>query len=143
MAFGAFTDKKHRPTEAEVRQAIGAMWATWQELAGFIRQNYPSDEDFKFMYGKNYGWALRFRMRGKLLTSLYPRQGGFTVQINLSPGAVEQALQMKLGENARQAIERAHPYPEGRWAFIPVGPGDNISDIHQLLALRAETKRLS
>jgi hypothetical protein len=121
MSYGAFTDKKHEPTEAEIQAALGSQLSTWQELIRFIRDNYPSDEDFRFLYGKQYGRALRFRIRGQLLTSLYPADEGFTVQINLSPAAVEQAQQMNLGENVQGAIARARPYPEERWLFIPVG----------------------
>jgi hypothetical protein len=49
---------------------------------------------------------------------------------------------MKLGKNVQEVIARANPYPEGRWLFIPVKSADDIRDIQQLLALRAETKRL-
>jgi hypothetical protein len=142
MSYGAFTDKKHQPTEAEIQASIGSQRSAWQELIRFIRENYPADEDFKFLYGKQYGWALRFRIRGQLLTSLYPADEGFTVQINLGPAAVEQAQGMKLGDNVQGAIARATPYPEGRWLFIPVRSADEVRDIQRLLALRVETKRL-
>ncbi|HOU13601.1 MAG TPA: DUF3788 family protein [Anaerolineae bacterium] len=142
MSIGAFTDKKHQPTEDEVFAMIGQKLPFWQELTQFIRETYPADEDFTFLYGKKYGWARRFRIRKQLLTSLYPAEGGFIVQINLSPEAVEQALAMQPGKNAREAIARAHPYPEGRWVFIPVGAADDVQDIKRLLALRVETKRL-
>jgi hypothetical protein len=142
MSIGAFTDKKHQPTEAEMLKVIGPKLSAWQELIQFIREHYPSVEDFKFLYGKKYGWALRFRIRGKLLTSLYPTAEGFTVQINLSQAAIEQAQRMKLGEKVQEAIARAAPYPEGRWLFIPVRSADDLGDIQQLLALRVETKGL-
>ena len=142
MSIGLFIDKKHQPTDAEVREAIGARLPLWQELVCFIRETYPAQEDFKFLYGKTYGWALRFRIKGQVLTSLYPTQGGFTAQVNLSPEAVEQAQSEGLGHNVRQAIERAHPYPEGRWLFIPVESGEDARDVQRLLALRAQTKRL-
>jgi hypothetical protein len=142
MSIGIFTDKKHHPADAEVLEAIGPRLPLWQGLARFIRETYPAQEDFKFLYGKTYGWALRFRIKGQVLTSLYPTQGGFTAQVNLSPEAVEQAQGMQLGHNVQQAIERAHPYPEGRWLFIPVESGEDVRDIQHLLALRAETKRL-
>ena len=114
----------------------------WQELIQFIRETFPADEDFTFLYGKKYGWALRFRIRKQLLTSLYPPAGGFKVQINLSPEAVEQALAMQPGKNVQEAIAGAHPYPEGRWVFIPIESADDVQDIKRLLALRVETKRL-
>ena len=121
---------------------IGPQVPLWHELIQFIRENYPSDEDFKFLYGKNYGWALRFRIRGQLLTSLFPTAGGFTAQVNLSPEAVEQALAMQPGKNIQDAIARANPYPEGRWLFIPIESADDVHDVKRLLALRVETKRL-
>jgi len=143
MSIGVFTDKKHQPTDDEILQVIGSQVSVWQALIQFIRENYPSDEDFKFLYGKAYGWALRFRIRDKLLiTSLYPTEEGFTVQINLSQAAIEQVQRMKPGENVQHAITRATPYPEGRWLFIPVKSMDDLGDIQQLLVLRAEMKKL-
>ncbi len=143
MSVGLFNDKNHRPTDSEVAEAVGSMLPIWLALSQYIRDHYPSQEDFTFLYGKKYGWAQRFRIKGKLLTSLYPTKNGFTVQINLSPQAIENVQQLDPGENVRQAIERAYPYPEGRWLFIPVESENDIRDIHQLLALRVETKRLS
>jgi len=142
MSIGIFTDKKQQPTESEISEAIGPQLPAWEELLQFIRATYPADEDFKFLYGKTYGWARRFRSRGKLLTSLYPTAGGFTVQINLTPEAVERALALEPGKNTREAIAKAHPYPEGRWVFVPVESAEDVQDVKQLLALRAETKRL-
>ncbi len=142
MSVGVFTDRKQRPGEAEIAGALGALRPAWDGLIQHIRGQYPTEEDFTFLYGKKYGWALRFRVRGQLLTSLYPTQGGFTVQINLDPQAIERVQQMDVGAAVRQAIERANPYPEGRWLFIPVGSADDLGDIERLLALRVETKRL-
>jgi len=82
---------------------------------------------------------VRFRIRGKLLASLYPTKDGFTIQINLSPDAVEQATAMNPGKNVLEAIAKATPYPEGRWLFIPVQSMDDIHDIKHLLALRVGT----
>jgi hypothetical protein len=142
MSIGLFTDKKRQPADAEVLEAIGARWPLWQELVRLIRETYPAQEDFKFLYGKTYGWALRFRIKGQVLTSLYPTQGGFTVQVNLSPEAVKQAQAMGLGHAVQEAIERANPYPEGRWLFVAVESGEDVRDVQRLLALRAEAKRL-
>lgn len=142
MAIGAFTDKLQKPTNNEILVMIGPGWTLWQELILFIREHYPVTEDLKFLYGKKYGWAVRFRIRGKLLASLYPTEGGFTVQINLNTDAVEQAREMNRGKNVLRAINRATPYPEGRWLFISVESKEDIHDIIQLLALRVEANHL-
>jgi hypothetical protein len=142
MSIGVFVNKNYQPSEAEIHQVIGSKLSIWQELVAFIRKHYPSDEDFKFLYGQKYGWALRFRKRGHLLTSLYPTDGGFTVQINLGPAAIEQTRNMVLGENVQAVIDQTTAYSEGRWLFIPVRSAEDVCDIYQLLALRVETKRL-
>jgi hypothetical protein len=142
MSIGLFTDKKRQPTDAEILQAVGTKLPLWEALIGHIQEKYPAEEDFKFLYGKNYGWAWRFRIKGQLLISLYPTKGGFTVQINLGPEAIEKAQSMKLAKNAQLAIERANPYPEGRWLFIPVESKSDLQSVQQLLGLRFENKRL-
>jgi len=141
MSVGVFTDKNHRPTDNEILKAVGPRLSTWQELIRFIREEYRVQEEFKFLYGDKYGWGLRFSTKGKLLTSLYPVQGGFTVQIILRPEAVEKAQSMKMGRNVRQAIARAKPWPNERWLFIPVESKKDFQDIQQLLALRVEAKQ--
>ena len=142
MSIGFFTDKGNRPTEAQILEAVGSRLPLWHALIGFVREQYPVQEDFKFLYGKTYGWALRFRIKGQLLVSLFPTQGGFTAQVNLSPDAIEKALTMKMSENVQQAISRANPYPEGRWLFIPVEREEDFGDVKRLVAIRVETKHL-
>ncbi len=142
MSVGAFTEKNHQPTEAEIGQAIGSKLPLWEALIRLIRETYPVQEDFKFLYGKDYGWGRRFRVKGQLLTSLYPAQGSFKAQVNLSPEAVEKAQDLKLGHNVEQAIARAKPYPEGRWLFVLVETQRDLRSVQTLLALRAEAKRL-
>jgi hypothetical protein len=141
MSVGVFTDKNHRPTDAEILEAVGPRLSTWQELIHFVREKYRVQEEFKFLYGEQYGWGLRFSAKGKLLTSLYPVQGGFTVQIILRPEAVEKAQTMKMGRNVRKAMARAKPWPNERWLFIPVESEKDFQNVQQLLALRVEAKR--
>ena len=140
MSVGTFTDKKHQPTDVEVQAALGAKLSLYQNLVQTIREKYPAHEDFKFLYGKNYGWGLRFRIKGQLLTSLYPANDGFGVQINLSAKAVETALSMPLGQRSHDIIDKAHPYPEGRWIFLRVETKADYDDIMQLLELRVKDR---
>lgn len=142
MSNSCFADKQHTPTEDEIRAAIGPLLPLWDALVTHIRATYVCDEGWKCLYGKSYGWGLRFRGKGQLLANLYPAEGGFVVQVNLSPEGVEQARALASGTGVPLAIERAHPYPEGRWLFIPVATVDDLRDIKALLALRAQEKRI-
>ncbi len=136
MSVGAFTEKNYQPAQTEIAEVLGATLQPWQALVRHIRATYHGQEDLKFCYGKPYGWALRFRIKGSLLTALYPARNGFVVQIILSRLALEQAQTLSLGEAARQAIARAKPYPEGKWLFIPVRSEQDLRDVQSLLALK-------
>lgn len=136
MSHSAFTDKHVEPTTAEVLEVLGPAREEWDALRRHLRETYRVQEDLKFMYGEKYGWTLRFRRRGRLLTALYPASGGFVVQVILGGAALEQAQASALGENARQAMERAHPYPEGRWLFVRVESERDLEDVRLLIALK-------
>jgi len=136
MAVGAFVDKERQPTMQEIFVSIGAKRKSWERLAQFIADNYRVKGDFAF-YGKNYGWALRFRKGGKALASIYPGKDSFTVQIVLGETLVEKASGLKLGRNVRKVLENAHQFPEGRWLFIRVESQQDITDVQQLLVLKA------
>jgi len=140
MSIGYFTDKAIQPEPGDIQNVIGTRFPLWEEMLSHIRDTYKPREDFKFLYGKNYGWAVRFRLKSRLLTSLYPADGGFKVQIILSPGEVDLALTMNLGINVQKAIDAATPYPEGRWLFIPVETRDDMQDIINLLELHSRSK---
>jgi hypothetical protein len=55
MSVSFFDDKTHQPTDAEISEAVGSLFSTWQTLTQWIRENYPVQEDFKFLYGKTTG----------------------------------------------------------------------------------------
>lgn len=139
MSKGIFTDKTHRPTRREITAAVGSKLALWEELIQFIRSNFSRREELKF-YGKNYGWAVRFSKGGKALASLYPAGGSFTVQIVLRSIDVKKALAMNIGPRVRKIINAAHPYPEGRWLFIPVDGQKDLRDVRALIALKSGSK---
>jgi hypothetical protein len=132
-----FTDKQRQPAPEEILLALGPSRPAWESLEQYLGENYRLKKDFAF-YGKNYGWALRFRKSGKALLSLYPRQGGFTVQIVLGEPQVQQALLSGVGPAARKAIEAANAYAEGRWLFIPVETMQEVEEVKYLLGLKAK-----
>ena len=137
MAIGTFTDKEHRPTEEEVLAAVGSTRPWWEKLPRFIADNYRIKEDFAF-YGKNYGWALRFRKGGKALLSLYPGQDSFTVQIILGQTESEKALSLDIGSKVRKTIEDARQFAEGRWLFMKVESEQDLADVKHLLMVKSQ-----
>ena len=139
-AKGAYIDKDHRPSEAEILAGLGSKRGLWEELNALLEGNYRVSKDFIF-YGKSYGWAVRFRKGGRALISLYPGLGAFTVQIVIGEEQLGEALASGRGEGARRIIEAAKPYPEGRWLFIPVDPEGDLGDVERLLAAKSPPKK--
>jgi hypothetical protein len=136
VSIGTFTDKDHRPTEKEISSALGSSLSNWSSILEQIRKSSKVQEDFKFMYGKRYGWAVRFRLTGKLLTSLYPNLNHFVAQIILNTNQLLEVKTAELHENAQRAIEEANLYPEGKWLFIPVKTAVDTEDVKHLLELK-------
>ncbi len=136
MSHSAFADKQHAPTAAEILDVLGPLAEAWSAFGRHVHAAYRVQEDLKFMYGQKYGWALRFRRGGRLLTAAYPASGAFVVQVILGGAALEQAQRSELGSHARQAIEAAHPYPEGRWLFVRVESQTDSADARRLVALK-------
>jgi hypothetical protein len=136
MSIGIFSEKECPPKEAEIWAAVGPAIKSFNGLTHWICESLAAQQDLKFMYGRKYGWARRFQIRGRLLAALYPTQNGFTAQIILNRAALEQATRLQLGESAKQAIARAHLYTEGKWLFNPVESERDAQDVQRLLQLK-------
>jgi hypothetical protein len=135
MPVESFVEKQHQPTMREVFASIGSKKGLWENLEKFVAEKFRTKRDFVF-YGKNYGWALRFRKAGKALFSMYPGERIFTVQIVLAETPAKKASSLKLGKNTRNMLESVHQFPEGRWLFIKVNSKQDLRDIRQLLLLK-------
>jgi hypothetical protein len=98
-----------------------------------------TQEDFKFLYGKPYGWGIRFRPKSKLLVVLYPNLSHFVVKIILGPEQLKELARFPLHPNAKDAIQSANLYPEGKWLFIRVDSREDIEDVRELLKLKMKT----
>ncbi len=136
MSAGAFLEKERRPSKQSVVSLLGKAQSSWADLAKWVVEKYSVKGEWKF-YGKRYGWAMRFRIGGKALVSLYPNEGFFTAQVILSPSMVETTQSMKLGKKTLGTISQAHPYPEGRWIFLKVTSASGGADIKKLLLLKS------
>ena len=138
MSVGIFADKNKRPGKSEIKAILGKTNSLWEMLAHYIHDQFEAEEDFSFLYGKNYGWALRFRVRGKLLICMYPNAYHFITQIILSTRNLSDAVNTDLHTNTLKAIEIATLYSEGKWLFIATQTIQDINDIKMLLNLKTQ-----
>ena len=138
MSHGIFTDRNRRPSTAELCTALGKSRAIWESLIQSVRRQYDVREDFSFLYGKNYGWAVRFRFKGKLLVCFYPNSDYVVTQIIMNTRNLSDPFITSLHQHAKKAIESATPYPEGKWLFITTKTRRDANDIRLLLNLKVK-----
>lgn len=136
MSIGLFIDRNVQPTEKEVADALGPAQKNWNSCIRIVREHSTVIEEFKFCYGKKYGWALQFRSKGKLLVSLYPNKGYFVAQIILNLQNLKDTQPLDLRTGALDAIETANEYAEGKWLFISVKDENDLEDVRNLLKIK-------
>ena len=66
MSIGFFTEKEHQPENDEILEVLGLKRKAWKELTAFVTETYRPSVEPRF-YGKNYGWAMRYRKGGEAL----------------------------------------------------------------------------
>jgi hypothetical protein len=139
MSKGCFTDRKQRPSTAEIYAVLGPRRKAWDELNQYMVENYQVRGELLFG-GLKYGWALRFRKSGKPLLVLFPGQKEFIANVVVGRSLLEKAQALKLGENARQVLGGAKRFYEGCWLYIKVSSKQDVLDVQQLIALKAKPR---
>lgn len=139
MSKGIFTEKIHEPSEDEIFEALLSVKPLWDDLREFIEDNYKISGELKF-YGKNFGWALRYRKSGRVLVSMYPGSGEFIVQIILNGKEVEKAMELDLEPDTMKVIVDTDPIHEGKWIYINVTSETDLSDVEDLISVRSPLK---
>lgn len=140
MSYSCFTDRKQRPSLEDIQHALGPRLEAFDQLAGHVRAVYAADEDLHYLYGKKYGWALRFQIKRQMLVNLYPNQGCFYAQVNLPESAVQAALGMGVNPRFRAAIDSANVYSEGRWLWFAIENDEDMHDVQRLIELRSRSR---
>ncbi len=140
MSKGIFTDKNHQPTEKEVHAAVSSVKPLLDSLINFIEDKYKIKGEFKF-YGKNFGWAVRYRKSGRVLISIYPGKDEFLVQIILNGHEVENALKLNINPKTRKIIVETQPIREGKWIYLKVDQNTYLDDVQNLILIRSPLKK--
>jgi hypothetical protein len=136
MSWGVFTDKEIKPSDKHVYQSLGEVKPLWDSVISFIEEKYGVNGEFIF-YGKNFGWALRYRKSGRVLIALYPGNEEYTVQIILNKHQIEEVLESGITVETRELIERTTMIREGKWLYLKVDEEKNLDEIKTLIIARS------
>lgn len=93
-------------------------------------------------FGRDSGWSLRFRRSGLALLTLTPMaDGSVRALVVIGPSAWEAVAGEPLSPSVEAAWAAAHPYPDGRWLWLPLADEAVVADVERLVALKSPPPR--
>lgn len=140
MNIGAFTEKENKPDISEVLNILASKKLFWDVLVDYMINSLKAKAEWKF-YGRNYGWALRFKKHGKSLAALYPSRNKLTIQVILDCNQVKEALEFAKCDVIRDAIIETEEICEGKWIYTEIEDEIILNEVKKLIDIRAESKK--
>jgi hypothetical protein len=135
MGVGILLEKGHPPSRKEMERVVGPKAALFRALLDFMSASYQLEGERNFG-GKNYGWNLWYRKRGKTLVNVFPQKGYFVAQVVLGKEQVEKVSALTLEKNVQGVFRQAPQYHDGRWMYIPVKTKRDVQDVQSLIRLK-------
>jgi hypothetical protein len=136
MDTSIFTDKKKRPEETDLKDALGKTYLIWQMIREFTTQNYKrATEEWNFP-GEKYGWSFRIRDKKRVIVYLLPREGYFKVAMVFGPKATDSVIGSGISGEIKEELKNARPYAEGRGIRISVKDTSSLKDLYELIKIK-------
>ena len=137
MATSIFDKKEEMPTKVGLELVLDSNLVVWQELMGYLEDNYGAlVSEWKY-YSKNAGWCLRVaNATGKNLVFLLPNDDRFMVNINMSVKVRDKVLAVGLSDINTDLLVDAKVYTEGVSILVDVSSADDLEDVKTILRVR-------
>ncbi len=133
---GAFLDRDAPPSRDDLARVLGDALPMWDRVAGAIEAAYGiAPEPLRF--GRESGWAVRYRRAGRSLVVLLPEPGAVRAVVVLGPSIQPLVEGLSLDPSVRAAFESAHAYPDGRWLRLDVTSARIADDVVRLVMLKS------
>ena len=131
----------------EIANLLGDSIKAWDEITNFIRSNYTMDE--VWTEAKPESWQynrLKFQRSGKVLTSVFVRDGYFRVLIIF--GKREQKIfedrQEEFSDIVRNIYDSEKINYDGKWMFFDVYGYDEalIKDLIKMILIKCRPEQI-
>jgi hypothetical protein len=139
MSKGVFKEKNNKPTDNDIYTSLEDAKPVWDTLISFLEDNYQISGELIF-YGKNFGWAQRYRKAGRVLIAIYPRKAEFLVQIILNEKEIEDVLKTDITTETKKIIMDTNMIREGKWIYLTVTDESDLNDVKHLIKARYPLK---
>lgn len=138
MAFSIFTDISITPDDKTLSEVLSVSFVWWNDIKGFVFQQYPKAiEEWKYS-GKNYGWGFRLKDKKRAIIYLTPAEGFFMASLVFGEKATQQIMQSSVSEEIKKNIREARVYAEGRGIRIEVKNAEILGDIKKLISVKLQ-----
>lgn len=127
------------PEGAAALRPAGPAGRAWDRLTGWLGSSYGISADV--VGSAKRGWSARYRRGGKSLVLLDPATDGATATVVIGPSLWATFGAAGLRPATREAYERAHPYPDGRWLRLPLRDDADVDEIERLIAMKSPPPR--
>jgi hypothetical protein len=136
MDHSIFMDKSLKPSDADLRRALGEKYGLWTEIRDEVFQQYPEGvEEWNFP-GKKYGWSFRIKDKKRAIIYFLPRDGEFRVAFVFGGKAMDTIRGSDISRKIVNDLENAKVYAEGRGVRIPVNDKSDLEDIFRLIDIK-------
>lgn len=136
MDISVFTDKTKRPTEGELKKALGKSYVLWKETEEYVFSLKAALTGEWKHSGAKYGWSYRIPDKKRILIYMLPREGYFKVAFVFGEKAYEKVLESKVSESIIKELKSARVYMEGRGIRIEIKNKSAIKDVKLLTSIK-------
>jgi hypothetical protein len=141
MAYERLLNKGKKPSKEEIRETIGELLPLWQEIHQYIEENYDFNQELVF-FTKKYGWATRYRRKGRTMAYLFPEQEAYSALLILGAKEAEIANlnKDKLNAEVQKVFDNTEQLHDGRWLWIRVLTKSDLDSLKILLSAKRKPK---
>jgi hypothetical protein len=132
MDVNIFTDKKHTPTDAELRAALGKGAKQWDTIVAWSEEAGDCQGEWKH-YGAQSGWLRKAMQKKRNLFFVIPRAGHFLVAFTFGQAAVDEVMASKASRATKEALSSSRKYAEGQSVKLDSRERDFLKDFKILL----------
>lgn len=139
MSLSAFCDKTHQPTQQEVSNVLGDVYAVWKQLIASISERFPPVVAEWGCSSAKTGWGLRLKGEKRTIMYMAPCKGFFLASFALGEKAVKLAYESGLPPAVSEVIDAAPKYAEGRGVRFQVRCSEDLAWILKVADAKMST----
>ncbi len=136
MDRSIFTDKNRKPSEPDLKEALGEAFFLWQLIRESSCNEYKEAIEEWNYPGEKYGWSFRIKDKKRVLIYLLPRDKYFKVAFVFGQKAMDKIMASDIDPFIIEALQAAKVYAEGRGIRIDIRDKKNLEDIRKLISIK-------